>query len=226
MGWFSRKRELNQEELQLIEKIEKQLGELIREWDESYKKQEFMLEYQYENFAKGLVRSFNHYFSRSLSFFGGVPKPGDLILYGEKKLFKQLWNEMAALYRRIPALIRKGKGEDVAKSLLQDIDMFETKIVRLAEDEAVRWDSRVRALREYIDGKGVEHLSLPVNSYDKKRIVSLYRWDNWDNSRNCGVDEAKDLVEEAVRTKKYRLRFTNRIIAVCKLMRNDLMTLL
>lgn len=225
MGWFGRRRELSPEEVRLIEKVEKQLAVLIQEWDGSYKNKDFLLELKYESFIRGLIRYFNHYFSPHIHFAENEPEPGCKSLYFEKKLFKKLWGEMVVLYRRIPVLIRKGNGEDAIKLLLKDIDLFEVRIVRLTKDEAVRWDSRVKALREYIAGKSVEHLSLPVNSYDKKRIVSLYQCDRHD-VRASGIAAAEDLVVEAVYVKDNRLRFTNRIIEVCKLMRNDLMSLL
>jgi flagellin-specific chaperone FliS len=224
MGFFSRKRFYTKQELELIEKIEKRLAGLIKEWDESYEKQDFLFEYNYENFAKGIIRYINHELSPHLHLIENEPKPGNLIILKENKAYKKLWKEMVKLYKQIPLLIKKGEISTSLRLLYDKIDLFERKVVNLRDEEVKRWDSRLRGLYEYLSGKGVANLTLPVNKYDKRRIIALYRWEKID-SKSMGIEEARELVKEAEFLKKNRLRISERILLICKVMRKDIHSL-
>lgn len=221
MRLFFRKKTFSDKERELIEKIESRIARLIKEWDESYENQPFLFENRYESFGEGIVRNVKHEFTPHLHIVENEPKIGYMIVPEEKRVYKKLWKDMIRLYLKIPKLIKKGKVQFTKRILRKEIAVFEKKVIELKNEEIKRWDSRLRGLYEYLTGKGIDHLTLPVNEYDKKRLLGLYRWTKI-KSECFGRSEARELINEAKFLKKHRVQITNRILLVCKAMRNDL----
>ncbi len=225
MNLFFKKRDESKEELAIIEKIEKRIAGLIKEWNESYENEKFLFDPKFESFMQGLMRQIRHDFNPHFHIAEDEPKIGYATVIKQNKAYKKLWSDIINQNKKILKLAKKGNYQESLKLVLLQIDLFKKSVINLEKYEIKRWDEIQKNIHSYIHGKSVGELVLPKDQYYKRRVELLYRW-NRVEMKSAGISEARHWLKISNYIKDNRCKITNKIILICKVMEKDIYNLL